>query len=286
MYNMENILNQGEKNMKELFSIGEIAKLFNMRVGTLRYYDEINILKPEKIDDETGYRYYSTKQFERLNTIKYLRALGMSLEKIESFFDGKDVENLKKLLEDQQKYTQEKIKELQYIDKKIENRLIQLSDALNTVFNKIEEKHILDRRIILLRKDIPIGDDLEYPIRELERFNNLEPLMFLGKVGVSVSQEDLVCKSFKNFSSIFLFIEEGDNLEKEDAKLKESDYVTIRFSGTHIKADNYYIELLNYIENKNYTINGDSVEITLIDLGITNDSSKFVTELQIPVKKS
>ncbi len=32
----------------------------------------------------------------------------MSLEKIESFFDGKDVENLKKLLEDQQKYTQEK----------------------------------------------------------------------------------------------------------------------------------------------------------------------------------
>lgn len=126
MYNMENILNQGEKNMKELFSIGEMAKLFNMRVGTLRYYDEINILKPEKIDNETGYRYYSTKQFERLNTIKYLRALGMPLEKIESFFDGKDVENLKKLLEDQQKYTQKKIKELQYIDKKIENRLIQL----------------------------------------------------------------------------------------------------------------------------------------------------------------
>ncbi len=59
MYNMENILKQGEKNMKELFSIGEMAKLFNMRVGTLRYYDEINILKPEKIDDETGYRYYS-----------------------------------------------------------------------------------------------------------------------------------------------------------------------------------------------------------------------------------
>lgn len=272
--------------MKELFSIGEMAKLFNMRVGTLRYYDEIDILKPEKIDEETGYRYYSTKQFERLNTIKYLRALGMSLEKIESFFESKDVGNLKNLLEEQQRNTREKIRELQYIDKKIENRLKQLSDSLSTVYDKIEEKHISERKIILLRKDIPIGDDLEYSIRELERFNNLEPAMFLGKVGVSVSEYDLKHRSFKNFSSIFVFIEEGDNISGENISLKESDYLTIRFSGTHTESDRYYTKLLKYMGKNGYTLNGDSVEITLIDLGITNDISKFVTELQIPVKKS
>lgn len=70
--------------MKELFLL-ERWQNFLIWVGTLRYYDEIDILKPEK-DEETGYRYYSTKQFERLNTIKYLRALGMPLEKIESFW--------------------------------------------------------------------------------------------------------------------------------------------------------------------------------------------------------
>lgn len=40
------------------------------------------------------------------------------------------------------------------------------------------------------------------------------------------------------------------------------------------------------MEKRGYSLNGDSIEITLIDLGITNDISKFVTELQIPVKKS
>ena len=64
---------------KELFTIGEIGKLFHMNIRTLRYYDAAGLLKPEKTDPDTGYRYYSTKQFERLNTIKYLRALDLSL---------------------------------------------------------------------------------------------------------------------------------------------------------------------------------------------------------------
>ena len=60
---------------KTLFSIGEMAKLFAISVPTLRYYDQIGLLPPEYTDPATGYRYYSTRQFERLNTIKYLRGL-------------------------------------------------------------------------------------------------------------------------------------------------------------------------------------------------------------------
>ena len=48
--------------MRELFSIGEMAKLFQTNIRTLRYYDEIGLLKPEWRDDNSGYRYYSTKQ--------------------------------------------------------------------------------------------------------------------------------------------------------------------------------------------------------------------------------
>lgn len=71
--------------MKNLFTIGEMAELFGINIRTLRYYDGIGILRPETTDPETGYRYYSTRQFERLNTIKYLRALGVSLKKISLF---------------------------------------------------------------------------------------------------------------------------------------------------------------------------------------------------------
>ena len=46
--------------MRELFTIGEMAKLFQTNIRTLRYYDEIGLLKPEWRDDNSGYRYYST----------------------------------------------------------------------------------------------------------------------------------------------------------------------------------------------------------------------------------
>lgn len=45
--------------MTTIFSIGEIAKLFNISTQTLRLYDRIDLLKPSHINEETGYRYYS-----------------------------------------------------------------------------------------------------------------------------------------------------------------------------------------------------------------------------------
>ena len=56
--------------MNKLFTIGEMAKLFGINAKTLRYYDELGLIRPEHTDPMTGYRYYSTGQFERLNTIK------------------------------------------------------------------------------------------------------------------------------------------------------------------------------------------------------------------------
>ena len=47
--------------MKELFTIGEMAELFQINIRTLRYYDDIGLLRPETVNPETGYRYYSTK---------------------------------------------------------------------------------------------------------------------------------------------------------------------------------------------------------------------------------
>ncbi|WP_201308110.1 MerR family transcriptional regulator [Companilactobacillus farciminis] len=72
--------------MEQLFTIGQLSKLFNIKVPTLRYYDEVGLLKPAKINNKTHYRYYSTQQFERLNVITYLRALDLPIDAIKQFF--------------------------------------------------------------------------------------------------------------------------------------------------------------------------------------------------------
>ena len=68
--------------MKEFFSIGEVSKLFDINKKTLRYYDEIDLFKPSFVNKENKYRYYTLDQFQYLETIKYLKELGLSLEKI------------------------------------------------------------------------------------------------------------------------------------------------------------------------------------------------------------
>ena len=94
-----------------LFSIGQTAKLFNMNIRTLRYYDQIGLLEPGFVNDETGYRYYSSAQFERLNTIKYLRALDVPIERIATFFEGRDVSLMCDIFEAQDQVKQNSGKE-------------------------------------------------------------------------------------------------------------------------------------------------------------------------------
>jgi DNA-binding transcriptional MerR regulator len=65
-----------------MFKIGDLSKLSRVSVKTLRYYDEIGLLKPAQVDRFTGYRYYSFDQLPRLNRILALKDLGFSLEQI------------------------------------------------------------------------------------------------------------------------------------------------------------------------------------------------------------
>ena len=128
--------------MKELFSIGEISRLFDLNIRTLRYYDDIGLLKPETTDEKTGYRYYSTKQFERLNTIKYLRALDMPLERIMRFFENKDTDTMMALLKEQREETRLLKERLEKIERKLERRISQLSDALDSRLDTIREIYL------------------------------------------------------------------------------------------------------------------------------------------------
>lgn len=88
---------------RELFRIGEVSKLFHVSISILRHYDKIGLLCPEYTDSETGYRYYSTRQFECLNTIRYLRALDIPLDEISKVIKNRNTDDIANLLLRQRK---------------------------------------------------------------------------------------------------------------------------------------------------------------------------------------
>ena len=70
-----------------MFSIGEFSHIARVTPRQLRHYEELGLFRPEHIDSETGYRFYSTLQLPRLNRILALKDLGLALTQILHLLD-------------------------------------------------------------------------------------------------------------------------------------------------------------------------------------------------------
>jgi DNA-binding transcriptional MerR regulator len=81
-----------------MLSIGEFASLGMVSVRTLRHYDEIGLLPPAHIDQQTGYRAYSADQLRQLNRIAALKGLGLSLTQAKQLLDGITLAELRGML--------------------------------------------------------------------------------------------------------------------------------------------------------------------------------------------
>lgn len=77
--------------MKEMYSIGEIAKLMGLSVQTIRYYSNIGLITPCFVNPETGYRFYDAKSFSPLDRAKYLQKLGFTLAEVKDMYEKNDV---------------------------------------------------------------------------------------------------------------------------------------------------------------------------------------------------
>ena len=75
------------------YSIQELSRLSGVTTRTLRWYDQIGLLKPARVA-ETGYRYYGPAEVDRLRDILYYRALGVELARIKECLDDPSFDRL------------------------------------------------------------------------------------------------------------------------------------------------------------------------------------------------
>ena len=65
--------------METYFSVGEISKLTNVPIQTLRYYDKMGLLKPAYINEQNNYRYYSVNQFIKIDLLNFILIFFLTL---------------------------------------------------------------------------------------------------------------------------------------------------------------------------------------------------------------
>lgn len=78
------------------YSIQELSRLSGVTTRTLRWYDEIDLLKPARTA-ESGYRYYGSAEVDRLQDILFYRALGIELAQIKQYLNAPSFDRLASL---------------------------------------------------------------------------------------------------------------------------------------------------------------------------------------------
>lgn len=117
--------------MKEFFSISQTAKIVDMTAEALRHYDRIDLVKPCRVDEWTGYRYYSQQEIVRLNTIRALRCMDISLSEIKAILEYDDFGKIIEAFKQAEKRADEKIAALEYSKAKIQRARVFYENKLS-----------------------------------------------------------------------------------------------------------------------------------------------------------
>jgi DNA-binding transcriptional MerR regulator len=115
------------------YTVQKLAKLAGVSPRTLRYYDEIGILKPARINS-SGYRIYGQAEVDKLQQILFYRELGVGLDKIKKILNSPSFDAAKALREHRIKLL-EKREQLDLLIANVE-KTIALSEGRIKMSNK------------------------------------------------------------------------------------------------------------------------------------------------------
>jgi DNA-binding transcriptional MerR regulator len=124
-----------------MFGIGTVARLAGVSVRTLRYYDEVGLLRPAWVDPNTGYRWYAPEQIRSLHRIVALRDLGVRLVEIAVLLDDElSVEELRGIFSLRRAEAHDRLAAEGERLARVEARLAQLEGAEMTDFDVVVKR--------------------------------------------------------------------------------------------------------------------------------------------------
>lgn len=100
---------------KDRFSIGEMQKITGVSVSALRFYDEMGLIKPSYVDENTGFRFYGYEHFWQIEIIKMCRDLKLPLKNLKDVLESQDDNKFVEFLEEQRKITKAELKRLKEV---------------------------------------------------------------------------------------------------------------------------------------------------------------------------
>jgi DNA-binding transcriptional MerR regulator len=154
-----------------MFKIGDFSRVTQVTVKALRHYDDLGLLKPARVDPDTGYRYYAAAQVPRLHRILALKDLGLSLEQIGPFLDAElSTTQLQALLLVKQSEVAEQIARQEAQLGRIAARLHQLEQPATQAAYDVVVKRVEAQAVAAIRATLPRHEAVSELFRELSGY--------------------------------------------------------------------------------------------------------------------
>jgi DNA-binding transcriptional MerR regulator len=276
--------------MKErtILKIGEFARVGQVSIATLRHYDQCGLLKPNALDPDTGYRYYSLDQLRRLNRILALKELDFPLEQIARLLEEDlSLEQLRGMFTLKQAQTQQLIDTEQARLTRLAARIRQIEQEGKMPAYDVILKQVNPLLVASIRDRIPIISERGHLYETLSAY--------LDQQGIQGSQPDLLL-----LHSRHRLHDEEMSIDVEVAMplptaLPGNEQIRIRtlpgglmactvHTGEDLFLGRAYVALHRWMTDNGYRFIGPPRQVHL-QHAEDMDPSQYVTKVQFPVEK-
>lgn len=270
-----------------MLKIGEFSALTGISIHMLRNYDKIGLLKPEKVESMSNYRFYGEKQIIRANHIQVLKSLGFGLNEISAILMDDMLDNRIKT------FLESKIKEKEESLIIMERQIVQMRQALNEIESQngctlsVSIKRLPARKVVSLRDIIR-----EFSEEGLlwERLNKAckENGVKFADTQYSMAMTHSVDFERKFFDTeVFRVVEQAEP-EIEGlrfSEMPETEAAVIAFQGIYSRIGDINGYIYRWIVENGYRISGKAFNVYYISPENEPNPENYITEICFPIKK-
>ena len=262
-----------------MLTIGEFSRICKVTTRTLRHYDEIDLIKPVKINEENNYRYYDVNQARTVILINRLKRYNFSLEEIKKILLKNDKKFTIQMINKKKSEIHKIIKDYERIERDLKCDLDNLEKGYDIMsfMDKIEVKLVNTEDInIISSRQIMSTEEYGKYIGKLFEIVAKEKLTVAGVPMSIYYGEEFNHEA--NDTEVALPVKEKTDYSKV---LKGGKYAMTVIKGNYSRLSEGYAKIIEWITDNNYKINGAPYEKYING---SMDSGEIITEIYMPVE--
>jgi len=266
-----------------MLSIGEFSKICSVTTRTLRHYDAINLLKPNTIHEENGYRFYDVAQIRQLLLINRLKNYNFSLSEIAVLLSTNNRLYMMQQIRAKATEIKSRIEEYKSAARQMEMDLLNLEKGVDImsfidhVEVKLVEKEA--RYILSSRQHMSLADFCQH----------MDKLMLLAREkNMQFTGAPMAIYHDKEFNPENNDTELAFPVRVEDAYtriLAGGLCATAVCQGAYANLPSVYAKLVEWIQENGYEIAAAPFEEYLNSPAFVKTEAELITHIYFPVKK-